>query len=55
MVSALLTNNQGVVYRQASKVDGTSITLSYGGLPRGQYILYINASGEQYAEKFKVR
>ena len=55
MVSALLTNNQGVVYRQASKVDGTSITLSYGGLPRGQYILYINAGGEQYAEKFKVR
>lgn len=54
-VSALLTNNQGVVYRQASKVDGTPITLSYGGLPRGQYILYINASGEQYAEKFKVR
>ena len=55
MVSALLTNNQGVVYRQASKVDGTSITLSYGGLPCGQYILYINAGGEQYAEKFKVR
>ena len=43
-VSALLTNNQGVVYRQASKMDGTPITLSNGSLPRGQYILYINAS-----------
>jgi len=25
----------------------------YGTLPRGRYVLYINANGKRYAEKFK--
>ena len=54
-VTALLANSQGYVYRRAERGDGSDITLSYSGLRPGQYILYINASGEQFAEKFNVK
>ena len=54
-VTAILANNMGYVYSRVSKSDGSAITLDYSGLRRGQYILYINANGEEYAEKFSVK
>jgi hypothetical protein len=54
-VTALLANSQGYVYRRMSQFDGSDITLNYSGLHAGQYILYINADGEQFAEKFNVK
>lgn len=54
-VNALLANSLGYVYRRASRSDGSAITLSYSGLPRGQYIIHITAGQDHYAEKFHVR
>lgn len=54
-VDALLASSQGYVYRRASQSDGSEITLSYRGLPRGQYIIHITAGKEKFAEKFHVR
>lgn len=54
-VDALLANSLGYVYRRASRSDGSAITLSYSGLPRGQYIIHITAGQDHYAEKFHVR
>ena len=54
-VTAMLANSQGYVYRRAEQTDGSAITFSYSGLRPGQYILYITAAGEQYAEKFNVK
>jgi len=54
-VTALLANTQGYVYRRAEQTDGSAVTLNYCGLPRSQYILYINAGNEQFAEKFNVK
>lgn len=54
-VTALLANTQGYVYRRAEQTDGSAVTLNYCGLPRSQYILYINAGNEQFVEKFNVK
>ena len=54
-VTALLANSQGYVYHRASKSDGSAISLSYGNLRPGQYILHINIGSEKYAEKFNVK
>lgn len=54
-VTVLLANSQGYVYQRASQTDGIAITLSYGNLRRGQYILHITAFDKKYAEKFNVK
>ena len=54
-VTALLANSQGYVYYRASQSDGSAISLSYGNLRPGQYILHINIGSEKYAEKFNVK
>lgn len=54
-VTALLANSQGYVYKRAEQTDGSDITISYSGLRPGQYILYINAAEERFAEKFNVK
>lgn len=53
-VKAVLADIRGIVYRTASHVGCTegTLTLYYGGLPRGQYIVYINNGMNVYAEKF---
>ena len=54
-VTTMLANSQGYVYRRAEQTDGSAITLSYSTLRHGQYILYVSAGNEQFAEKFSVK
>lgn len=54
----LVCDAKGIVYsqvtQQAEKGTG-SISIGYGGLPHGQYILYIEVMGERFAEKFAAK
>lgn len=55
----LLCNHQGILYRQASgslrQGESGQLSLCYAGLHNGSYVLYIEAGGQQYSEKFSVR
>jgi hypothetical protein len=57
-IRLLLCDQQGILYRQASGClhpgERESLSVSYAGLRHGQYLLYIEACGKQYAEKFSV-
>lgn len=55
-VSLLLCNQQGIVFRKTEQLacEKSELTLDCGGLPRGQYVLYIQAGEEKYAEKFNL-
>jgi hypothetical protein len=57
-VNLLLCNQQGILYRQASgnlhQGNSERLSLSYAGLHYGSYVLYIEAGGQQYSEKFNV-
>lgn len=53
-VVALVANSQGYVYKRAEQycpAGSGHIPLDCTGLRKGQYIIYINANGEKYAEK----
>ncbi len=57
-MTALVTNALGYVYRRADQscaVGNGQATIDCSGLRRGQYILYINVDGEQYAEKVNLK
>ena len=57
-MTALVTNALGYVYRRADQscaVGSGQTTIDCSGLRRGQYILYINVDGEQYAEKVNLK
>ena len=57
-MTALVTNTLGYVYRrsdQSCSVGSGQTTIDCSGLRRGQYILYINVDGEQYAEKVSLK
>ena len=57
-MTALVTNALGYVYRrtdQSCAVGNGQATIDCSGLRRGQYILYINVDGEQYAEKVNLK
>ena len=58
-VEFVLCDTHGITYRSLSRTEtageGYSINISYAGLTRGQYVLYIRMNGEQYSEKFNVR
>lgn len=54
----LVCDAKGIMYSQATQQaeKGTgSISIGYGGLPHGQYILYIEVMGERFAEKFAAK
>ncbi len=55
----ILADSRGIVHRTLSRNDaaGTGYTadISYGGLMRGQYVLYICVNGIRHAEKFNVQ
>lgn len=55
----LLCNQQGILYRQASgslqQGERGQLSLCYAGLHNGSYVLYIEAGGKQYSEKFSVK
>ncbi len=57
-VNLLLCNQQGILYRQTSgylhQGNSERLSLSYAGLHYGSYVLYIEAGGQQYSEKFNV-
>lgn len=57
-ITALLTNNQGMVYQRQEKTGQAGsgqINFNTSGLRRGQYIVYLNVDGTGYAEKFSVK
>ena len=57
-ITALLTNNQGIVYQRLEKTGlagSGQIEFNTSGLRRGQYIIYLNVDGMGYAEKFSVK
>ena len=57
-ITALLTNNQGIVYQRLEKTGlagSGQIEFNTSGLRRGQYIVYLNVDGTGYAEKFSVK
>ena len=58
-VRCVLADSKGVVYRTAEQTNaagtGYTLTLSYNGLPRGQYVVYISAGGQTQAEKFNAQ
>ena len=58
-VRCVLADSKGVVYRTAEQTNaaGTdyTLTLSYNGLPRGQYVVYIFAGGLTQAVKFSAK
>ena len=53
---AVLASTMGVVYRSAEQTHeagtGYSLTLSYSGLPHGQYVVFISAGGITHTAKF---
>lgn len=53
-IVALVANSQGYVYKRAEQdcpAGSGQIPLDCTGLRKGQYIIYINADGDKYAEK----
>ena len=53
-VVALVANSQGYVYKRAEQdcpAGSGQIPLDCTGLRKGQYIIYIHADGDKYAEK----
>ena len=55
---ALVANSQGYVYKRAEQdcpAGSGQIPLDCTGLRKGQYIIYINADGEKYAEKVNLK
>lgn len=58
-VDFILSDTRGVVHRSLSHTGepdvSQTVDISYGGLRRGQYVLYICVNGKQYAEKFSVK
>lgn len=53
-VKAILSNTMGIVYRTETSAKGVSgnMTLGYGDLPHGQYIVHVKAGEKTYTEKF---
>lgn len=53
-VKAILANTTGIVYRTATSAKGVSgdMTLGYGDLRPGQYIVYIRTGEKVHSEKF---
>lgn len=57
-VTALISNGLGYVYRRADETcpaGSGQLSLSSAGLRKGQYIIYINVDGNQFAEKVNVK
>lgn len=58
MVSAIVSDPMGIIYRRSSRSDkageGYSITFDVSGLRRGKYILYLNVNGKVYDNKIVV-
>lgn len=57
-MTALVANGLGYIYRRADQscaVGSGQTTIDCSGLRKGQYILYINVDGEQYAEKVNLK
>jgi hypothetical protein len=57
-IEALLASNQGYVYQRQEKngdAGSGTIDISTAGLPRGQYVVYLNVNGKSHAEKINVR
>ena len=58
-VDFILSDSRGVVHRSQSCSGEAGISqtvdISYSGLRRGQYVLYICVNGKQYSEKFNVK
>ena len=54
-VAFILADTKGIAYKkkqQKSIAGENQLTMSYSGLPHGQYILYIEVNGERFSEKF---
>ena len=58
-VSFVLSNSEGMAFHSFSgnyqPGENNSIDISCAGLPRGQYVLYINANGSVSSEKFNIQ
>lgn len=57
-MTALVANTLGYVYRRVDHncdSGNGQATIDCKGLRKGQYILYINVDGEQYAEKVNLK
>lgn len=58
-INAMICNTAGMVYRQEQRTSeagaGQSLSVYYGGLKSGQYVMYINIGGERYSEKITVK
>lgn len=58
-VSFVLSNSEGMAFRSFSgnyqPGENHSVDISCAGLPRGQYVLYLNANGSVSSEKFKIQ
>lgn len=57
-VVALVASTQGYVYKRAEQQCGSGtgqFSLNCTGLRKGQYIIYINVDGNQFAEKVNVK
>lgn len=57
-LTALISNGLGYIYRRADQSCPTGtgqFSLNCTGLRKGQYIIYINVDGNQYAEKVNVK
>lgn len=53
-VKVILANTMGIVYGTETRANGTSgeMTLCYGDIPRGQYIVHIKTGEKVHTEKF---
>ena len=57
-MTALVANTLGYVYKRAEQdcpAGSGHIPFDCNGLPRGQYIIYINVDGDKYAEKINLK
>ena len=58
-VSFILCNSQGITFKSLNSHYSSSetyhVNIDCGGLPRGQYVLYIIVAGEQSIEKFNIK
>lgn len=58
LISIMLCNSMAIVYQKKqvynSSGEGYNMQINCSGLPRGQYVLYINVKGKIYSEKFNL-
>lgn len=58
-IKAILADKRGIIYKTRDQTteagEGYVLSINHNSLRRGQYILYIEAHGQRFSEKFNVK